>query len=111
MENIFWFTILLPPDLGEIRVQKDNALDFEASPQIQLVVLADSGMQTAHCRVIITLLDINDNAPQFEHSSYRTSVWEGQVRNTYIMQVHLQHLRKNLLETQINHGVSFIVGI
>ncbi|KAM9769368.1 protocadherin-23 [Menidia menidia] len=72
---------------GEIRVQKDNSLDFEMSPQIQLVVLADSGLQTAYCRVSITLLDINDNAPAFEHSTYRTSVWEGQVHNTYIMQV------------------------
>ncbi|XP_069545867.1 protocadherin-23 [Brachyistius frenatus] len=72
---------------GEIQVQKDNSLDFEASPQIQLVVLADNGLQTAHCRVSITLLDINDNAPKFEHSSYRTAVWEGQVHNTYIMQV------------------------
>ncbi|XP_075318484.1 protocadherin-23 [Odontesthes bonariensis] len=72
---------------GEIRVQKDNSLDFEVSPQIQLVVLADSGLQTAYCRVSITLLDINDNAPLFEHSSYRTSVWEGQVHSTYIMQV------------------------
>ncbi|KAF7223485.1 protocadherin-23 isoform X2 [Nothobranchius furzeri] len=72
---------------GEIRVQKDSSLDFEANPQIQLVVLADSGMQTAHCRVSITLLDVNDNAPQFEHSSYRTAVWEGQVHNTYIMQI------------------------
>ncbi|KAM6939461.1 protocadherin-23 [Xenentodon cancila] len=72
---------------GEIRLQKDSSLDFEASPQIQLVVLADSRLQTAHCRVSITLLDINDNAPLFEQSSYRTSVWEGQVHNTYIMQV------------------------
>uniref|UniRef100_I3JVC6 Protocadherin-16 n=1 Tax=Oreochromis niloticus TaxID=8128 RepID=I3JVC6_ORENI len=72
---------------GEIRVQKDNSLDFEVNPHIQLVVLADSGLQTAHCRVSITLVDINDNAPQFEHSSYRTAVWEGQVHNTYIMQV------------------------
>lgn len=72
---------------GEIRVQKDDSLDFEVSPQIQLVVLADNGLQTAHCRVSITLLDINDNAPLFEHSSYRTAVWEGQVHNTYIMQV------------------------
>ncbi|XP_058496874.1 protocadherin-23 [Solea solea] len=72
---------------GEIRVQKDNSLDYEVNPQIQLVVLADSELQTAHCRVSITLLDINDNAPLFEHSSYRTAVWEGQVHNTYIMQV------------------------
>ncbi|KAM6941752.1 protocadherin-23 [Lycodopsis pacificus] len=72
---------------GEIRVQKDNSLDYEVSPQIQLVVLADNGLQTAHCRVSISLLDINDNAPVFEHSNYRTAVWEGQVHNTYIMQV------------------------
>ncbi|XP_020495326.2 protocadherin-23 [Labrus bergylta] len=72
---------------GEIRVQKDNSLDFEVSPQIQLVVLADNGLRTAHCRVSISLLDVNDNAPVFEHSSYRTAVWEGQVQNTYIMQV------------------------
>ncbi|XP_044045793.1 protocadherin-23 [Siniperca chuatsi] len=72
---------------GEIRVQKDNSLDFEVSPQIQLVVLADNGLQTAHCRVSISLLDVNDNAPVFEHSNYKTAVWEGQVHNTYIMQV------------------------
>lgn len=57
------------------------------SPQIQLLVLADDGMQTAHCRVSISLLDVNDNAPVFEYSYYRTAVWEGQAHNTYIMQV------------------------
>ncbi|XP_078145977.1 protocadherin-23 [Centroberyx gerrardi] len=72
---------------GEIRVQKDDSLDFEGSRQIQLVVLADNGLQTAHCRVSVSLLDVNDNAPVFEHSYYRTAVWEGQVHNTYIMQV------------------------
>ena len=87
--SVFWgYTSVFkssPP--GEIRVQKDNSLDFEESPQIQLVVLADSGLQTAHCRVSISLLDVNDNAPVFEHSGYRTAVWEGQAHNTYIMQV------------------------
>lgn len=84
------FTFMLPSYVGEIRVQKDYSLDFEVNPHIQLVVLADSGLQTAHCRVSITLVDINDNAPQFEHSSYRTAVWEGQVHNTYIMQVNFR---------------------
>lgn len=72
---------------GEIRVQKDYALDFELSPHIHLVVLAENGLQTTHCRVSISLLDVNDNAPRFEYSSYRTAVWEGQAHNTYIMQV------------------------
>ncbi|KAF7667185.1 hypothetical protein LDENG_00072620, partial [Lucifuga dentata] len=71
---------------GEIRVQKES-LDFELKDQIKLVVLADNGLQTAHCRVSISLLDMNDNAPVFEYSNYRTSVWEGQVKNTYVMQV------------------------
>lgn len=75
------------PHQGEIRVQKDHALDFELSPHIHLVVLADNGLQTTHCRVSISLLDVNDNAPRFEYSSYRTAVWEGQAHNTYIMQV------------------------
>lgn len=72
---------------GEIRLQKDYALDFELSPLIHLVVLADNGLQTTHCRVSVHLLDVNDNAPRFEYSSYRTAVWEGQAHNTYVMQV------------------------
>ncbi|KAG7237073.1 hypothetical protein INR49_032818 [Caranx melampygus] len=100
---------------GEIRVQKDNSLDFEVSPQIQLVVLADNGLQTAHCRVSITLLDVNDNPPLFEHSSYRTAVWEGQVHNTYIMQVFASDADSGLngqIEYSIvsgNHNEAFIL--
>ncbi|CAL8330612.1 unnamed protein product [Merluccius merluccius] len=72
---------------GEITVQKPDALDFEEGRQAQLVVLADSGPKTAHSRVSITLQDVNDNAPLFDYVYYRTAVWEGQVHNTYIMQV------------------------
>lgn len=72
---------------GEIRVQRDSSLDYELSPQMELVVLADNGLQTTHCRVCVNLLDVNDNTPVFDHGSYRTAVWEGQVHNTYVMQV------------------------
>ncbi|XP_056442399.1 protocadherin-23 [Gadus chalcogrammus] len=72
---------------GEITVQKPRGLDFEEDRLTQLVVLADSGAETAHSRVAITLKDVNDNAPLFDYAYYRTAVWEGQVHNTYIMQV------------------------
>ncbi|AWP05365.1 putative protocadherin-23 [Scophthalmus maximus] len=100
---------------GEIRLQKDNSLDFEAGPHIQLVVLADDGLQTAHCRVAIALLDVNDNAPQFEHGGYRTAVWEGQVHNTYIMQVFASDADSGMngqIEYSIvsgNHNDAFIL--
>lgn len=79
-------------------MQKDNSLDFEVSPQIQLVVLADNGLQTAHCRVSISLHDMNDNAPVFEHSIYRTAVWEGQAHNTYIMQVNKKNVKLSIIK-------------
>lgn len=63
------------------------------------MVLADNGLQTTHCRVSISLLDVNDNAPRFEYSSYRTAVWEGQAHNTYIMQVD------SLLLLLLNRGL------
>ncbi|XP_061685390.1 protocadherin-23 [Syngnathoides biaculeatus] len=77
----------IEPHTGEIQVEKDNALDFETSPRVKLMVLAENGRQTAHCRVDVTLRDENDNAPVFERDAYRTAVWEGQVSNTYVMQV------------------------
>ncbi|KAE8300372.1 Protocadherin-23 Cadherin-27 Cadherin-like protein CDHJ [Larimichthys crocea] len=100
---------------GEIRLQKDNSLDFEINPQIHLVVLADNGLQTAHCRVSISLLDINDNAPVFEYNNYKTAVWEGQAHNTYIMQVFASDADSGMngqIEYSIlagNHNEAFIL--
>lgn len=51
------------------------------------MVLAENGRHSGHARVTITLQDVNDNAPAFKQSYYRTAVWEGQIPNTYVMQV------------------------
>lgn len=72
---------------GDLTVRDQRLLDFEVQPKVQLVVLAENGHQTAYARVAITLQDINDNAPVFKQSYYRTAVWEGQIHNTYVMQV------------------------
>ncbi|XP_045072088.1 protocadherin-23-like [Coregonus clupeaformis] len=73
---------------GDITVWDQASLDYEANRKVHLVVLADGGpLRTAHCRVTVTLQDVNDNAPAFEQGYYRTAVWEGQVHNTYVMQV------------------------
>jgi len=74
---------------GDITVKEQRLIDFEVQSKIYLVVLAENGHQTAYARVAITLQDINDNAPVFKQSYYRTAVWEGQIHNTYVMQVHI----------------------
>ncbi|XP_018591367.2 protocadherin-23 isoform X2 [Scleropages formosus] len=77
----------IDPRAGVISVKEQSRLDFEEKKEVLLVVLADSRLQSAHCRVTITLLDVNDNAPAFERNYYGTAVWEGQVLNTYVTQV------------------------
>ncbi|XP_030644108.1 LOW QUALITY PROTEIN: protocadherin-23 [Chanos chanos] len=72
---------------GDITVRDQSLLDFEAQRKVHLVVLAENGQQTAHARLAVTLQDVNDNTPVFKQSYYRTAVWEGQLHNTYIMQV------------------------
>lgn len=74
---------------GDITVKEQRLIDFEEQCNIYLVVLAENGHQTAYARVAITLQDINDNAPVFKQSYYRTAVWEGQIHNTYVMQVQI----------------------
>uniref|UniRef100_A0A673FKM9 Protocadherin-16 n=1 Tax=Sinocyclocheilus rhinocerous TaxID=307959 RepID=A0A673FKM9_9TELE len=75
------------PLTGDITVREQRLMDFEVQHKIHLVVLAENGHQTAYARVAITLQDVNDNAPVFKQSYYRTAVWEGQIHNTYVMQV------------------------
>ncbi|KAL7855856.1 hypothetical protein AOLI_G00194600 [Acnodon oligacanthus] len=75
------------PNTGDITVREQTLLDFETEHKVHLVVLAENGHQSAYTRAIITLQDVNDNTPVFKQSYYRTAVWEGQIHNTYVMQV------------------------
>ncbi|XP_072563906.1 protocadherin-23 isoform X2 [Paramormyrops kingsleyae] len=100
---------------GDISVNKETSLDFEQKKEVQLVVLADNGHETTHCVVVITVLDVNDNAPMFKQANYRTAVWEGQAHDTYIMQVFADDADSGV-NGQIdyfilsgNHNGSFII--
>lgn len=75
------------PSTGDITVSDQHLLDFEREHAVHLVVLAENGRHSSHARVTVTLQDVNDNAPVFKQSYYRTAVWEGQIPNTYVMQV------------------------
>ncbi|KAI4901849.1 hypothetical protein NFI96_034596 [Prochilodus magdalenae] len=75
------------PNTGDVTVREQSLLDFETERKVHLVVLAENGHQSAYTRVAIALQDVNDNAPVFRQNYYRTAVWEGQIHNTYVMQV------------------------
>ncbi|OPJ88325.1 protocadherin beta-15-like [Patagioenas fasciata monilis] len=65
----------LNPDTGEIRVAGN--LDFEEAKSHEMVVRAtDGGGLSAHCKVRVEVLDVNDNAPEIALTSLTTSIPE-----------------------------------
>ncbi|XP_062991159.1 protocadherin-23 [Elgaria multicarinata webbii] len=83
-EDIFY----IHPIMGEITVKQAEFLDYEVRKKVHFAVLAENGLTSAVCGVTVLIQDVNDNAPQFEKSYFKTSVWEGQVYNMYIMQIY-----------------------
>ncbi|XP_078397296.1 protocadherin-23 [Cetorhinus maximus] len=72
---------------GEVVVRDSKFLDYEVRTKMHLVLLAESNHQTAYSQLTIIIEDVNDNQPRFQQNHYKASIWEGQTRNTYVIQV------------------------
>ncbi|KAB0799258.1 hypothetical protein PPYR_07138 [Photinus pyralis] len=84
--NIF----VINSDSGIIQVRNPKYLDYELRKEITLVVVARTeGNPNLHgfCSVIIKLVDQNDNAPTFSQQEYTATVWEGNSKGTFVLQV------------------------
>ncbi|KAK7075982.1 calcium ion binding [Halocaridina rubra] len=75
---------------GLITVREPRRLDYETIPQMRLIIVAFADGESplyAYTSIWITLTDVNDNAPRFTQDSYISSVWEGNNKGAYVMQV------------------------
>ncbi|XP_027697668.1 protocadherin gamma-C3-like isoform X2 [Vombatus ursinus] len=73
----------------------EEALDREHERTLELVLTALDGgtpARSASLPILITVLDANDNTPQFNHSLYRASVREDAAPGTPVVQVHATDL-------------------
>ncbi|KAG5896560.1 hypothetical protein JTB14_010389 [Gonioctena quinquepunctata] len=85
-ENIF----IIDSNSGIIQVRDPKNLDYELHKEILLVVEARTeGNPTLHgyCNVIIQITDENDNSPKFTQQQYSASVWEGNKKGAFVLQV------------------------
>ncbi|XP_055033312.2 protocadherin alpha-3 isoform X27 [Misgurnus anguillicaudatus] len=76
---------LINPETGEITVQRD--VDYEQSSAIELRVQAkDKGHnpKAAHCKVLIEIVDVNDNKPEISVTSLVNTVKEDAPINTMV---------------------------
>uniref|UniRef100_A0A8C0I972 Protocadherin alpha subfamily C, 2 n=1 Tax=Bubo bubo TaxID=30461 RepID=A0A8C0I972_BUBBB len=72
-----------------------KALDREQQATHKLVLTAKDGgdpPKSSDVPVIVTVLDTNDNAPEFEHSVYRASILENSPSGTLVVQVRATDL-------------------
>ncbi|XP_056372734.1 protocadherin gamma-B1-like isoform X3 [Hyla sarda] len=79
------------PISGEVKTKKP--LDFEAVRNYELSIQAkDGGGLVAHCKVLIELIDINDNAPEISLTSFSTPIPEDSPPGTVValIRVHDQ---------------------
>ncbi|NXG04383.1 PCDB4 protein, partial [Sakesphorus luctuosus] len=68
---------------GEIKLKKP--LDFEAEDTHELIVRArDGGGLSAICKVLVEVLDVNDNAPELMVSSFSSPLPENSVPGTVV---------------------------
>ncbi|KAB7504840.1 Protein dachsous, partial [Armadillidium nasatum] len=75
---------------GLIRVRDHWKLDYETITDMRLTVMAQTEGDPplyAYTSVHVHLVDINDNAPRFTQDQYVSSVWEGNNKGTYVMQI------------------------
>ena len=70
---------------GEIQIAKPP--DHETTSYFNLTVVASDGVNTGTTFVEITIVDINDNTPEFLNSSYRLSLPEDTPGGTPVLQV------------------------
>jgi protocadherin-16/23 len=87
----------IDPIVGQIYVSDSTKLDYEEKSVYKLIVDAASAVEAnptdddrdyvAFTKVIISLTDMNDNAPVFIQQHYTTAVLEGQTRGTFVAQV------------------------
>ncbi|KAH3864621.1 hypothetical protein DPMN_027644 [Dreissena polymorpha] len=72
---------------GLVTVSNTEAIDYEESQHISLIVAATVGNESAYTTVWVSLQDINDNPPLFSQNKYVTELYERVPINTYVMQV------------------------
>uniref|UniRef100_A0A8V5GFW5 Uncharacterized protein n=1 Tax=Melopsittacus undulatus TaxID=13146 RepID=A0A8V5GFW5_MELUD len=74
---------MVDPMSGEIKLTK--SLDFEAAKNYELRVRAtDGGGLSAICRVLVEVVDVNDNAPEVMISSFNSPIPEDSLPGTVV---------------------------
>ncbi|MEE6478645.1 hypothetical protein FKM82_011920 [Ascaphus truei] len=84
-------TFTIVPQNGDIKIIGE--LDYEVTESYEMTVEAkDGGGLVAHCKVLIQIMDINDNAPEITITSFSTTIPEDSSPGTVIALINIHDL-------------------
>ncbi|XP_020340739.1 protocadherin beta-16 isoform X7 [Oncorhynchus kisutch] len=106
-QNAMVFT--LNPSSGEIRVS--GLLDYEKTKQFQINVIAkDIGGLSKSCKVVIEVIDVNDNPPVIALTSFSNTIPEDSPQGTTVAIVNVKDLdsgQNGNVNCSIEHSLPF----
>ncbi|XP_072923505.1 protocadherin alpha-C2-like [Hemitrygon akajei] len=97
--------------IAELLLEKP--LDRELQSSFQLVLTAVDGgnpQSTGTAQILITVLDINDNPPVFEHDVYRGSIIENAPQGEVVIQVKANDLDEGL-NAEVTYSFSDVTSL
>ncbi|XP_046505424.1 protocadherin alpha-12-like, partial [Equus quagga] len=97
--------------LPELVLQK--SLDREETPELNLLLTALDGGKpelTGSVQIQITVLDVNDNAPEFDTPSYKVVLFENVPNDTRVIQLNASD-RDEGLNREISYGIRMILPV
>ncbi|XP_072120659.1 protocadherin gamma-C5-like [Mobula birostris] len=97
--------------IAELLLEKP--LDRELQSSFQLVLTAEDGgkpPRTETAQILITVLDINDNPPVFEHDVYRASIIENAPQGEVVIQVKATDLDEGL-NAEVTYSFSDVTSL
>ncbi|KAL8622280.1 hypothetical protein ACOMHN_043803 [Nucella lapillus] len=83
----FHNTFKISSQTGLVQVADPALLDYESTPQLDLIVAAVAGGHHAYAKLQVNLRDENDNAPKFAQTKYVSAIWENNKPQTFVTQV------------------------
>ncbi|XP_069812803.1 protocadherin gamma-B4-like [Dendropsophus ebraccatus] len=87
---------------GKIKVLED--LDFETSDIYEMTVEAkDGGGHVTHCKVLVQVMDVNDNAPEIAITSFLASIPENSPVGTVIALLNVHDLDSGMNSEVVCH--------
>lgn len=93
-DDFLWYEIVGGDPRNEFFIGRDNGnvhlaktLDWETQKEYNITIAVSDGHHTTYTSLYVSVLDVNDNRPEFSESVYKVDISENVVEGTTVLQL------------------------